>query len=143
MLLPKFLSRKKLSRKYRSIFASKISPATGVTHTCCASVPHRGMMRKCASSKDGAACNVMSATSFQTAWHQEMIDKCAASPSGSHPCCTLQHNTTHSRLELPAAADLTKCHVVCCNILQAVAVCAMCCRLLHGKVVCAFGLHSI
>ena len=30
MLLPKFLSRKKLSRKYRSIFASKISPATGV-----------------------------------------------------------------------------------------------------------------
>jgi len=26
----KFLSRKKLSRKYRSIFASKISPATGV-----------------------------------------------------------------------------------------------------------------
>jgi len=31
MLLPKFLSRKKLSRKYRSIFASKISPATGVT----------------------------------------------------------------------------------------------------------------
>jgi len=31
MLLPKFLSRKKLSRKYRSIFASKIRPATGVT----------------------------------------------------------------------------------------------------------------
>ena len=31
MLLPKFLSRKKLSRKYRSIFASKISPATGDT----------------------------------------------------------------------------------------------------------------
>ena len=30
MLLPKFLSRKKLSRKYRSIFASKISPGTGV-----------------------------------------------------------------------------------------------------------------
>jgi len=29
-LLPKFLSRKKLSRKYRSIFASKISLATGV-----------------------------------------------------------------------------------------------------------------
>jgi len=25
-----FLSRKKLSRKYRSIFASKIGPATGV-----------------------------------------------------------------------------------------------------------------
>ena len=32
MLLPKFLSRKKLSRKYRSILASKISPATGVTY---------------------------------------------------------------------------------------------------------------
>jgi len=31
MLLPKFLSRKRLSRKHRSIFASKISPATGVT----------------------------------------------------------------------------------------------------------------
>ena len=30
MLLPKFLSRKKLSSKYRSILASKISPATGV-----------------------------------------------------------------------------------------------------------------
>jgi len=30
MLLPEFLSRKKLSRKYRSIFASKISPVTGV-----------------------------------------------------------------------------------------------------------------
>jgi len=30
MLLPKFLSRKKLSRKYRSIFASKPRPATGV-----------------------------------------------------------------------------------------------------------------
>ena len=31
MVLQKFLSRKKLSRKYRSIFVSKISPATGVT----------------------------------------------------------------------------------------------------------------
>jgi len=30
MLLPKFLSRKKLSIKYRSIFEAKISPATGV-----------------------------------------------------------------------------------------------------------------
>ena len=30
MLLPKFLSRKKLSRKCRSILASKIRPATGV-----------------------------------------------------------------------------------------------------------------
>jgi len=30
MLLQKFLSRKKLSRKYRSILVSKISPATGV-----------------------------------------------------------------------------------------------------------------
>jgi len=29
MLLPKFLSRKKLSRKYRSVFASKIRPPTG------------------------------------------------------------------------------------------------------------------
>jgi len=31
MLLQKFLSRKNLSRKYRSILASKISPAAGVT----------------------------------------------------------------------------------------------------------------
>jgi len=31
MLLQKFLSRKRLSRKYRSIFVSKIGPATGVT----------------------------------------------------------------------------------------------------------------
>jgi len=33
MLLPKFLSRKKLFRKYRSICASKICPATGVINT--------------------------------------------------------------------------------------------------------------
>jgi hypothetical protein len=44
MLLPKFLSRKKLSRKIARFLVSKISPATGVrqaiTHFCREYVVH-------------------------------------------------------------------------------------------------------
>ena len=42
MLLPKFLSLKKLSRKYRSIFGLKIGPATGVTLNVLAKIDEIG-----------------------------------------------------------------------------------------------------